>query len=331
MRGSQRVTDQRAESKYQALQKYSVDLTGLARDGRLDPVVGRDAEIRRVMQTLSRRTKNNPVLIGDAGVGKTAIVEGLAQRIHNGDVPESLKGRTVIALDMGSLIAGAKFRGEFEERLKSVMDEIKAAAGEIVLFIDEIHTVVGAGAGGDGSLDASNMMKPALSRGEMQTIGATTPDEYRKRIESDKALERRFSPVWVEEPTVEDTVQMLRNLRPRYEKHHGIKINDQALESAALLGARYISDRMLPDKAVDLIDEAAARLRIENESFPDGLKREEARIQRLAEEESSASTEVTTSRRRVTGPSVSGRPRNSTRRRRNGWRIARSATPSIRN
>ena len=289
VRGSQRVTDQRAESKYQALEKYSVDLTGLARDGRLDPVVGRDAEIRRVMQTLSRRTKNNPVLIGDAGVGKTAIVEGLAQRIHNGDVPESLKGRTVIALDMGSLIAGAKFRGEFEERLKSVMDEIKAASGDIVLFIDEIHTVVGAGAGGDGSLDASNMMKPALSRGEMQTIGATTPDEYRKRIESDKALERRFSPVWVEEPSVEDTVRMLRNLRPRYEKHHGVKINDQALESAALLGARYISDRMLPDKAVDLIDEAAARLRIENESFPDELKKEEAKIQRLAEEESSAS------------------------------------------
>ena len=289
VRGSQRVTDQRAESKYQALEKYSVDLTGLAREGRLDPVVGRDAEIRRVMQTLSRRTKNNPVLIGDAGVGKTAIVEGLAQRIHNGDVPESLKGRTVISLDMGALIAGAKFRGEFEERLKSVMDEIKSAAGEIVLFIDEIHTVVGAGAGGDGSLDASNMMKPALSRGEMQTIGATTPDEYRKRIESDKALERRFSPIWVEEPSIDDTVRMLRNLRPRYEKHHGIKIDDQALESAALLGARYISDRMLPDKAVDLIDEAAARLRIENESFPDELKKEEARIQRLAEEESSAS------------------------------------------
>ena len=289
VRGSQRVTDQRAESKYQALEKYSIDLTGMAREGRLDPVVGRDAEVRRVMQTLSRRTKNNPVLIGDAGVGKTAIVEGLAQRIHNGDVPESLKGRTVIALDMGSLIAGAKFRGEFEERLKSVMDEIKAAAGEIVLFIDEIHTVVGAGAGGDGSLDASNMMKPALARGEMQTIGATTPDEYRKRIESDKALERRFSPIWVEEPSIEDTVQMLRNLRPRYEKHHGIKIDDQALESAALLGARYISDRKLPDKAVDLIDEAAARLRIENESFPDELKKEEARIQRLLEEESSAS------------------------------------------
>ena len=289
VRGSQRVTDQRAESKYQALEKYSLDLTGMARDGRLDPVVGRDAEIRRVMQTLSRRTKNNPVLIGDAGVGKTAIVEGLAQRIYNGDVPESLKGRTVIALDMGSLIAGAKFRGEFEERLKSVMDEIKAAAGEIVLFIDEIHTVVGAGAGGDGALDASNMMKPALARGEMQTIGATTPDEYRKRIESDKALERRFSPIRVEEPSIDDTVQMLRNLRPRYEKHHGIKIDDQALESAALLGARYISDRMLPDKAVDLIDEAAARLRIENESSPDGLKTEEARIQRLAEEESSAS------------------------------------------
>ena len=289
VRGSQRVTDQRAESKYQALEKYSTDLTGMAREGRLDPVVGRDVEIRRVMQTLSRRTKNNPVLIGDAGVGKTAIVEGLAQRIYNGDVPEILKGRKVIALDMGSLIAGAKFRGEFEERLKAVMDEIKAASGEIVLFIDEIHTVVGAGAGGDSSLDASNMMKPALARGEMQTIGATTPDEYRKRIESDKALERRFSPVWVEEPSTEDTVQMLRNLRPRYEKHHGIKIDDQALESAAVLAARYVSDRKLPDKAVDLIDEAAAFLRIENESLPGELKEYESQIQHMLEEEGSAS------------------------------------------
>ncbi len=287
VRGSHRVTDQRAESKYAALEKYSVDLTRLAREGKLDPVVGRDLEIKRVMQTLTRRTKNNPVLVGDAGVGKTAIVEGLAQRIHNGDVPDSLKGRRVISLEMGSLVAGAKFRGEFEERLKAVMDEIKDAAGEIVLFIDEIHTVVGAGAG-EGSLDASNMMKPALARGEMQTIGATTPDEYRKRIESDKALERRFSPIWVEEPTVDDTVKMLRNLRPRYEMHHGIKLDDEALEAAATLSARYVSDRMLPDKAVDLIDEAAAKLRIENESLPSELNAVEARIKHLEEEENSA-------------------------------------------
>ena len=258
VRGSARVTDPRAESKYQALAKYSVDLTELARDGRLDPVVGRDLEIRRVMQTLTRRTKNNPVLIGDAGVGKTAVAEGLAQRIVAGDVPESLQGRRVIALEMGSLVAGAKFRGEFEERLKAVMDEIRQASGEIVLFIDEIHTVVGAGAG-DGALDASNMMKPALARGELQTIGATTPNEYRRYIEADPALERRFTPIWVNEPDDETAIEMLETLRPRYEQHHGFTIEQSALVAAVKLSSRYISDRLLPDKAVDLIDEAAAR------------------------------------------------------------------------
>ncbi len=289
VRGPHRVTDQHAEDRYAALAKYSVDLTELAQKGSLDPVVGRDLEIRRIMQTLTRRTKNNPVLIGDAGVGKTAIVEGLAQRIHSQDVPTSLKGRRLLSLDMGSLIAGAKFRGEFEERLKAVIDEIKAAAGEVVLFIDEIHTVVGAGVNAERSLDASNMMKPALARGEMQTIGATTPEEYRRHVESDKALERRFSPVWVEEPSVEDTIRMLHNLRPRYELHHGIKIDDQALDAAAALSARYISDRKLPDKGVDFIDEAAARLRIENESLTQKLNDVDAQIKRLSEEETSAS------------------------------------------
>jgi ATP-dependent Clp protease ATP-binding subunit ClpC len=288
VRGSARVTDPRAESKYQALSKYSVDLTDLARDGQLDPVVGRDLEIRRVMQTLTRRTKNNPVLIGDAGVGKTAVAEGLAQRIVAGDVPESLQGRRVIALEMGSLVAGAKFRGEFEERLKAVMDEIRQASGEIVLFIDEIHTVVGAGAG-DGALDASNMMKPALARGELQTIGATTPNEYRRYIEADPALERRFSPVWVEEPDTETAIEMLETLRPRYEQHHGFTIEQSALEAAVQLSARYISDRLLPDKAVDLIDEAAAKNRIENELLPSNLKDMQGALQKLDEEEESAS------------------------------------------
>jgi len=288
VRGSARVTDPRAESKYQALSKYSVDLTDLAREGQLDPVIGRDLEIRRVMQTLTRRTKNNPVLIGDAGVGKTAIAEGLAQRIVSGDVPESLQGRRVIALEMGSLVAGAKFRGEFEERLKAVMDEICQAAGEIVLFIDEIHTVVGAGAG-EGSLDASNMMKPALARGELQTIGATTPNEYRRYIESDPALERRFSPVWVDEPDTETAIEMLNTLRPRYEQHHGFTIEQSALDAAVQLSARYISDRLLPDKAVDLIDEAAAKNRIENESLPSYLKDMQQSLQRLDDEEESAS------------------------------------------
>ncbi len=288
VRGSARVTDSRAESKYKALAKYSVDLTELAREGRLDPVVGRDLEIRRVMQTLTRRTKNNPVLIGDAGVGKTAIAEGLAQRIVAGDVPESLQGRRVIALEMGSLVAGAKFRGEFEERLKAVMDEIRQASGEIVLFIDEIHTVVGAG-GGDGALDASNMMKPALARGELQTIGATTPNEYRRYIEKDPALERRFSPVWVLEPDTETAIEMLETLRPRYEQHHGFTIEQSALEAAVKLSARYISDRLLPDKAVDLIDEACAKKRIENELLPSDLKHMQSELQKLDGEEESAS------------------------------------------
>tara|TARA_B100000029_G_scaffold135336_4_gene129779 strand:+ start:2362 stop:4872 length:2511 start_codon:yes stop_codon:yes gene_type:complete len=290
VRGSARVTDPRAESKYQALSKYSVDLTEHAREGRLDPVVGRDMEIRRVMQTLTRRTKNNPVLIGDAGVGKTAVAEGLAQRIVVGDVPESLRGRRVIQLEMGTLVAGAKFRGEFEERLKAVMDEIRQASGEIVLFIDEIHTVVGAGAGGgDGALDASNMMKPALARGELQTIGATTPNEYRRYIEADAALERRFSPVWLEEPDTDTAIEMLETLRPRYEQHHGFNIEQSALRAAVQLSARYISDRLLPDKAVDLIDEAAAKKRIENELLPTELNDMQLELQKLEEEEESAS------------------------------------------
>jgi len=261
IRGSQRVTDPGAEKKYQALEKYSVDLTKLARAGKLDPVVGREKEIQRVLQTLTRRTKNNPVIIGDAGVGKTAIVEGLAQSIVIDDVPESLKNRKLLKLEMASLLAGAKFRGEFEERLTAVMDEIRAASGEIVLFIDEIHIVVGAG-GAEGAIDAANMMKPALARGEVQLIGATTPEEYRKYIESDKALERRFTPVNVNEPDQEIAVEMLKILRPRYEKHHKIQITDSALESSVNLSARYITERYLPDKAIDLIDETGALLNI---------------------------------------------------------------------
>ena len=255
VRGGHRVTDPRAESRYQALERFTIDLTQLAREGKLDPVVGRMNEIRRVMQTLTRRTKDNPVIIGGAGVGKTAIVEGLAQRIVSGDVPESLRGKRVLALDMAGLVAGAKFRGEFEERLKSVIDETKEARREVVLFIDELHTVVGAGAG-EGGLDAANIMKPALARGELQVIGATTPDEYRRYIEKDAALERRFQTVWLEEPTVEQAIEILRGLRPRYEAHHKVQVDDSALEAAARLSARYISERLMPDKAVDLIDEA---------------------------------------------------------------------------
>ncbi|HXG88196.1 MAG TPA: ATP-dependent chaperone ClpB [Vicinamibacterales bacterium] len=280
IRGNQRVTDQNPENKYQALERYGRDLTELARRGKLDPVIGRDEEVRRVIQVLSRRTKNNPVLIGEPGVGKTAIVEGLAQRIVRGDVPEGLKNKKIVGLDMGALIAGAKYRGEFEERLKAVLKEILEAEGQIVLFIDELHTVVGAGAS-EGSLDASNMLKPMLARGELHTIGATTLDEYRKHIEKDAALERRFQPVIVGEPTVEDTISILRGLRERYEVHHGVKLKDAALVAAALLSQRYITDRFLPDKAIDLVDEAASRLRMEIDSMPVELDEVQRRIMQL--------------------------------------------------
>ncbi|MGB2855211.1 MAG: AAA family ATPase [Dehalococcoidia bacterium] len=288
IRGEQRITDSRAESKYRALEKYCRDLTALAREGKLDPVIGRDEEIRRVIQVLTRRTKNNPVIIGEVGVGKTAIAEGLAQRIVTDDVPNSLKGRRVLALDMGALVAGSKYRGEFEERLKAVMDEIRHAQGEIVLFIDELHTVVGAGAA-EGAIDASNMLKPALARGELQCVGATTLDEYREHVEKDRALERRFQPVFIDEPSIDDTVQMLRGLRPRYEAHHKIRIEDAALVAAAKLSQRYISDRFLPDKAIDLIDEAASKIRIDTESAPPDVKELEQRLQQVDNEEEAAS------------------------------------------
>lgn len=268
VRGSQRITDQEPEQKYETLEKYGTDLTARARQGKIDPVIGRDTEIRRVLQILSRRTKNNPVLIGEPGVGKTAIAEGLARRIVDGDVPEGMKGKRLVSLNIGSMLAGAKFRGEFEERLKAFIKEVTAADGEIILFIDELHTLVGAGAGGDGSMDAANLLKPALARGELRTIGATTLDEYRKYIEKDAALERRFQPVYVAEPGVEDTIAILRGLKERYEVHHGVHITDGALVAAAVLGNRYITDRFLPDKAVDLVDEAAARLKIELDSMP---------------------------------------------------------------
>ncbi|MFO0734450.1 MAG: ATP-dependent chaperone ClpB [Labilithrix sp.] len=280
VRGAQRVTDRDPEQKFQALDKYTRDLTDAARKGKIDPVVGRDEEIRRVMQVLSRRTKNNPVLIGEPGVGKTAIVEGIAQRIIRGDVPETLKNKRLVSLDMGALVAGAKYRGEFEDRLKAVMKEVEAAAGQIVLFIDEIHTIVGAGAA-EGSMDAANLLKPALARGELRCIGATTLDEYKKRIEKDPALERRFQPVFVTQPSVEDTIAILRGLKERYEVHHGIRIQDAALVAAAMLSDRYLTERFLPDKAIDLVDEAASKIKMEVDSMPAEIDRVQRRLTQL--------------------------------------------------
>ncbi|HIC85755.1 MAG TPA: AAA family ATPase, partial [Desulfobacterales bacterium] len=280
IRGGQRITDQNPEDKYQALERFTRDLTALAAKGSLDPVIGRDDEIRRVIQVLSRRTKNNPVLIGEPGVGKTAIVEGLAQRIVEGDVPETLKEKRVVALDMGSLIAGAKYRGEFEDRLKAVIKEITDSEGQIILFIDEMHTLVGAGAA-EGAVDASNMLKPPLARGELRCIGATTINEYRKYIEKDAALERRFQPIVVEEPSVENTISILRGLKEKYEVHHGVRIKDSAIVAAATLSHRYITDRFLPDKAIDLIDEATSKLRIEIDSMPDEIDELQRKITQL--------------------------------------------------
>ncbi|MEJ2028131.1 MAG: Clp protease N-terminal domain-containing protein, partial [Limibacillus sp.] len=287
VRGGQKVTSPQAESRYRTLEKFSRDLTQLAREGKLDPVIGRDAEILRVIQVLTRRTKNNPVLIGGAGVGKTAIAVGLASKIAEDDVPEILSGKKVVQLDLGAMVAGTRFRGEFEERLKSAMEEIQRAEGEIILFIDEIHSVVGAG-GAMGALDASSMMKPALARGELRCVGATTPDEYRRYIEKDAALERRFAPIWVEEPSVDETIEMLKGLQDRYEAHHNVRFTEEALVAAARLSQRYVTDRRLPDKAVDLIDEAASKLRVAIYSMPPDLKELKSRLNKMATEEEAA-------------------------------------------
>lgn len=293
VRGAHRVTDQNPEDKYQALLRYGRNLNDLARKGKMDPVIGREDEIRRVMQVLMRRTKNNPVLIGEPGVGKTAIAEGIAIRIVQGDVPDGLRSKQIVALDMGALVAGTSFRGQFEERLKSIVQEVSSSEGEIILFIDELHTLVGAGAA-QGSVDAANILKPALARGELRTIGATTLDEYRKYIEKDAALERRFQPVLVAEPSVEDTISILRGLKERYEVHHGVRITDAAIVAASQLSDRYISDRFLPDKAIDLVDEAASRLRIQIDSMPEELDTIERKIRQLEIEREALRREIAT-------------------------------------
>ena len=281
LRGGDSVKDPNAESKYRSLERYSKNLNQLAKDGKIDPVIGRDEEIRRVLQILSRRTKNNPILLGEPGVGKTAIVEGMAQRIVDGDVPENLKSKTLISLDMGLLVAGAKYKGEFEERLKSVIKEVTDSDGEIILFIDEIHTLIGAGSGGEGAMDAANLLKPALARGELHAIGATTLKEYQKYVEKDKALERRFQAVMVDEPSIEDSISILRGIKDKYEVHHGVRVKDDAVISAVELSSRYISDRYLPDKAIDLMDEAASKLRIEIDSLPEELDELQRKIMQL--------------------------------------------------